>query len=863
MTPDRWQAIESIFDEAADLASADRSAFLDAACRQPDGAPDVGLREEVERLLALDAGAETFFGQLREDLGPTAASPRPVPEAGPWRLVERVGEGGMGEVWRAERSDGSYAQTAAVKLVRPGLGADLLARFRAERHVLARLSHPSIARLLDGGTASDGRPYLALEYVDGEPITAYADRRRLSINERLELFQDVCAAVAAAHRQLVVHRDLKPSNVLVTDRGEVKLLDFGIAKLLDEDAEFTVAVTGADRRVMTPEYAAPEQVRGEPATTATDVYGLGVLLYELLTGTRPYRVESRVRRAIEQAILETEPTDPSTAVTGATEAAAARATEPVKLKRRLRGDIDQIVLKALRKDPERRYEGAAALSADLGRHLDGLPVEARPESARYRIGRFVRRHRVGVAAAVVALLAILGGSGAALWQGAEAARQRDRAEAEARTSEEVTAFVTSLFEEANPNEAGGDTLTVFDALARGADRARDELADEPGVRAAVLTTIGTVYREMGQLDEADTLLAEAVAIPGVGPVRRARALEELGTLRLNQAEYAAGDSLFRESLDLRVEALGPEHVEVASAYTALGVAQRYLGDYPEAEQFYRQSLQIRDAVQQTETSDYATTLSGLGVALSRQTKLDEAETITRRALGLQRQLAGDTSLSVAIAYNNLGALLHNQGDYAGAEAIYLQAIGRWRHILGEDHPNVAIGLSNMGAMYVMAEDYDKARSYYQESLALFTSRYHPDHPEVAFTLASISSLERLVGNGEEAERLARQALASFATSLEPDHPYIGNAEHELARALRVQNDPEAEERFRRALSIYESTVSPDNPRVYGAQIELAAVLADQGSVDEARQRVEAALVHSEAAEDSTWIARGREVLSRL
>ena len=861
MTPDRWQAIEALFDEAADLDPADRTAFLDAACRQPDGTPDVGLREEVERLLGLDAGAETFFGQLRDELKP--ASPRPAPEAGPWRLVERIGEGGMGEVWRAERSDGSYAQTAAVKLVRPGLGADLLARFRAERHVLARLSHPSIARLLDGGTASDGRPYLALEYVDGEPITTYADRRRLTINERLALFQGVCEAVAAAHRQLVVHRDLKPSNVMVTDEGQVKLLDFGIAKLLDDEAEFTVAVTGADRRVMTPEYAAPEQVRGEPATTATDVYGLGVLLYELLTGTRPYRLESRVRRAVELAILEAEPTEPSTAVTGAAEAATARSTEPVKLKRRLRGDIDQIVLKALRKDPERRYDGASALSADLGRHLDGLPVEARPESTRYRIGRFVRRHRAGVAAAGLALLVILGAAGAALWQGAEASRQRDRAEAEARTSEEVTAFVTSLFEEADPNEAGGDTLTVFDALAKGATRARTELADEPGVQAAVLTTIGTVYREMGQLDEADTLLTEAAAIAGIDPTRRASALEELGTLRLNQGAYVEADSLYQETLRLRIEAFGPMHDAVASTYTALGVAQRYLGEYDEAESFYRRSLGIREELGLTETLEYATTLSGLGVVLSRKNELEASEAAHRQALRIQRQIEGDTSLVVAISYNNLGAVLHNQGRYAEAEASYLQAIGLWKHILGEDHPNVAIGLSNVGTMYVMADVYDKARPFYQESLDLFRSRYDEDHPDVAYTVLSISSLERLEGNFDLSARLARQGIASYLKTLDPDHPYIGNAEHELARTLKMQNDPEAEVHFRRAIAIYDSTLAPDSPRAYNVQIELADVLAARGATAEARQRVTAALVHAEAAEDSTWTARGRAVLARL
>ena len=309
MTPSDFALVSRLFDAAADLGPADRVALLDAE------SPPPAVRAEVERLLALDDADESDTPLTT--FGPASAPPA----AGPWRLVERVGEGGMGEVWRAERADGAFAQTAAVKLVRPGLAPDLLARFRAERQVLARLDHPGIARLLDGGVAADDRPFLALEYVDGEPITAYCDRRRLPVEARLRLFGEVCDAVAYAHRALVVHRDLKPSNVLVADTDDgprVKLLDFGIAKLLDPaEAAFTVPVTAGDRRMMTPEYAAPEQVRGEAVTTATDVYGLGVLLYELLTGTRPYRLESCARAAVERAILEAPPTEPSTAVTSA------------------------------------------------------------------------------------------------------------------------------------------------------------------------------------------------------------------------------------------------------------------------------------------------------------------------------------------------------------------------------------------------------------------------------------------------------------------------------------------------------------------------------------------------------------------
>ena len=439
---DRWRRVEAVFAEAADLAPADRSRYLDDACRVPGGGADAALRAEVEALLALDLEAAAFFDDAHDHLASVAGRlADPAAEAGPervgaWRLVREVGRGGMGTVHLAARADGRFEQTAAVKLVRTGLAPDLVARFRAERQILARLDHPAIARLLDGGRTDDGRPYLVMEYVDGEPITAYCDRRRLSVNERLALFRTVCEAVQFAHQHLVVHRDLKPSNVLVAEGADgqprVKLLDFGIAKLLAEAADGPSPVeTQPDQRVMTPEYAAPEQVRGEPVSTATDVYALGVLLYELLTGRRPHAHASG-RHAVERAILDTEPVRPSEAVTVrvtaggrvpsdpsqpepaadafAGDTGVLRATTADRLRRRLRGDLDRIVLKALRKEPQRRYDGAAALAADVRRHLDGLPVQARRDTLAYRASKFVRRHRAGVA---VAALVVVWGLGAA------------------------------------------------------------------------------------------------------------------------------------------------------------------------------------------------------------------------------------------------------------------------------------------------------------------------------------------------------------------------------------------------------------------------------------------------------------------
>lgn len=856
--PDRWRRTEDLFDRALGLAPPDRDALLTR-----EAADDPALAAEVRALLAADAEAGAYFSHVARAISPDD----PIREGGrvgPYRITGRLGEGGMGAVYRAERADGAFEREVALKVLRAA-GGDVR-RFLAERQILARLDHPAIARLYDGGLDDHGRPYLAMELVDGEPITDYCDRRRLGVDDRLDLFRCVCEAVQFAHGRLVVHRDLKPSNVMVCEDDEgasrVKLLDFGIAKLLDADVDLTQ--TGAAPH--TPAYAAPEQVRGEDVTTATDVYALGVLLYELLTGHRPYRLESRRREAAEQAILHAEPAEPSTVVLTGVEAvttAAARASEPTRLRRRLRGDLDRIVLKALRKEPERRYDGAAALGRDVGRHLDGLPVEARPESVGYRVEKFVRRHRGGVALAALALVGLVGGLGVAVWQASVAADQRDRAEAEARKAEEVTAFVTSLFGEADPNEARGETPTVREALARGAERARAELASEPDVQAAVLATIGRVYRELGDLGAADRLLTEAAALPALGPAARAEVLEDLGVLRQAQGAYGAADSLYQEVLRLRLGALDPGDDDIAATYDRLGVLRRYQGEYTEAETFLRRSLALRGEAGRADTPEYALNLGDLGVVLTRQHRLDEAERAHRAALALQRTVEGDTSLAVANTYNNLGTVLHERGRYGAAEANYLRAIGLWRHILGDDHPNVAIGLSNVGTMYVMADQPDAARPFYQESLDLFRARLGEDHPDVAFTVISMGSLERLDGHLDLSARLARQALTSYRRTLEPTHPYIGTAEHELGRTLVLLDDPAAATHYRRALAVYAGALTPDHPRVFSAQIEFGKVLLEQGETAEAERLLRTALPHAEAAGDSGRAAAARAALAAL
>jgi serine/threonine-protein kinase len=531
---DHWLEMERLFNEALGHDPATRTRWLAAAC------PDEALRAEVERLLAAEAGAED---RLRDVLA-GAVPPAPIEKAtriGPYRLIHELGRGGMGSVWLAERADAEYVDRVAIKLIRADAASPgLIRRFLSERQILANLKHPNIARLLDGGTTDDGRPYLVMEYIEGDPIDVYCDRHRLSVADRIALVRQVAGALQFAHTNLVVHRDIKPSNILVTSDGAPRLLDFGIAKILDPATmPHRVAETGTGHRLMTPAYASPEQVRGDAVTTAADVYSIAVVLYELLTGRLPYRTESAQPHDLARLILEVQPEQPSTAV--AADAPVERNTTLQRLRRQLEGDLDNILLVALRKEPERRYASIEQFAADLGRHLDGHPVVARPDTWPYRAGKFVKRNRGAVAAGMSTFLTLAFFALSVAIQANRIRRERDIANREREKAESVTAFLVDVFDAADPNNARGTEVTAREILAEGGRKAKTELADQPEVQAAAMETIGNVYRALGEYDSAAPFL---------------------------QAAH-----------DRRLAALGPNSLDYATSLTELGLLARILNRY--------------------------------------------------------------------------------------------------------------------------------------------------------------------------------------------------------------------------------------------------------------------------------------------
>ncbi len=890
MDSERWERIQSLFLAALDRGPTEGAAFLDEAC-----ADDPALRREVETMLKAheDSHALAIENRLLD------AEPLDVPDPeallgtriGPYRLQRLLGQGGMGEVYLALRDDAQYQQQVALKLVRPGLHtADIARRFRAERQILARLTHPHIARLLDGGMADDGRPYLVMEYVDGVPLTTFCDAHRLSIEERLRLFEKVCGAVQFAHRNLIVHRDLKPSNILVTEEGEVKLLDFGIAKLLDPEATaMSVAMTRADLRLMTPEYAAPEQVRGEAVTTATDVYALGVLLYELLTGHRPYRLPGRVQAEIERVICEVEPTRPSTVVTeevevhrqdGTTETltpqrvGAARRTPVGRLQRLLRGDLDNIVMMALRKEAERRYASAGQLGEDVDRYLAGRPVIAQKDTLGYRARTFIRRNRVGVGVALAFVLLLIGFSGVTAWQARTVAQERDAAQTERDKAEQVVQVLVNLFASSNPTIVpGGDTLRVGEFLEQGEARMLEELKDQPEIQARMKQVLGDVYSVRSQFDRARTLLEEALAqqraLKGPQDPTAAGMLHSLALLTMKTGDMKTAEAMFRESMTLhraifgdrheRVaqsmqdlagitedgeeqhrlltealamrQALLPDvHVSIAESLNQLGVYHFVRDEYEEASRLWREALDILRQLYGEDHPHVMSVMNNLAVAYSIDGQLDEAEAINRKLLAATRRIMGPETTGVANVLNNLATVLAEQGDHAGSEAAFRESHALWVRLVGEDHRQVANTARNVGRLLQLQQQYDAALPYLQDALAISRRVDGASHRITGYLMGQLSMVLLDLGRLDDALQTVQEAVRIIRNDIPKEgHSYLADGQVWLGRALLAKEIPhEAEAPLRQALAYRQSTLRADHPKIAEARCILGRALAMQG-----------------------------------
>jgi serine/threonine-protein kinase len=854
MEPDReldWDHVDRLLAAALEQPPAARAGFLDEAC-----APDEALRAMLGRLVSaaetedafLETPAVAAAAVLVADWAEGQGDERPPPEdrrdgrrVGAYRLLDKLGEGGMGTVYRAERADGQFEHRVALKLVRTGLESEEVRRwFRRERQILARLSHPHIARLLGGGVlegpGGEEQPYLVMELVEGEPLTAYCDRRRLPTEARLALFAQACEAVRYAHGHLVIHRDLKPSNILVTedDLGapQVKLLDFGIARLLDEHDEAAGAATRTLVPRLTPEYAAPEQVRGEPVTTATDVYALGVLLYELLTGHRPYTFARRTPGEVERVVCEQTPERPSAVVTRAPEAdGPERAAEPDALRRRLRGALDTVVLKALAKEPATRYATADALLEDVRRHLAGLPVSAHVPSAAYRARLFVRRHRWGVAAA--AAFAFLVVAGTALYT-AGIARERNLVRQEADKAARVTEFLLSLFEANDPAVARGDTLTAGALMERGLHEA-DALRHQPEVQARLLEVIGRTYRSMGRPDLAEAPLAEALALqrrlhPEPHP-DLARSLFWAAAVFGDRDDYGDAEALYREGLAMQRGLLGANDPALGATLYELAGVLHFQGRQAEADTLFQEALRIFRRLPDTSDPETMRALVDMARYLYYSQSIDDAETLYRRVLQMQEAYYGDVHPAPAATRLELARVLSSTHRYRDSEQMSREGLGVAAPRLGEHHSVVQGGRRDLAMTLYQLGRYAEAEQLLRQALDA-----GPDQSSImrAGILLDLGFVLMEQGRLDEAEPLVRENIRIQEEGLGAGSVYVGEGLVALGRLERLRkNYGAATAHLTRARAIYVASLRADHPWQAKVLREFAHVKVETGAFAEA------------------------------
>lgn len=821
MTPDpmwnRWQEIDPLLEAALDLPPEDRKAYVDERCGE-----DAELRDIVVELLGqADIPGDRASGPgshlVREALARDRTGARGQAErlvgtsVGRYSLERVLGAGGMGTVYLAERADGLFERQVAVKLLHLSLDTPgVVERFGLERQILASLSHAGIAQMLDGGVTDDGRPFLVMEHVEGERIDRYADARRMTVEDRLWLVLEVADAVDYAHRKLVVHRDLKPANILVDDEGRVKLLDFGVAKLLDADGGSpSGATTRAGPRFITPEYAAPEQIRSQPVSTATDVHALGALLYELLTGRRPFRAASGSPFELQRAILEKTPSPPSVEVRrgpaddpvepippGAEtatpdELARARGTTPARLERELSGDLDAILSKALRKEPEERYGSVEELRADLHRHLTGRPVSAREGLWGYRARKFLRRNWLPVGAAAGLILLLTGFTLALARAQAVTAAERDRAETEAENAELVVDFLADVFRGRDPDQAPSDTLTARELVAWGVERVDRELTHRPEIQSELLLILGGSWGNLGLADEGLTVMERALAIReerfGEGSEEVAEALLAMSYLLRSNQRYRESVPPAERALAIRRSLHSPDDPRLAEALTAVGQALVDEERPDSALVLLREALEIRMRTP-GEADGLVTTQLAMAYALRRAGRLDKAEAIYDDAIPRYRALPDARPVVVATYLNNLGYLRRRRGDFAGAEELYREALELFQDQVGAGHPRSMIFAANLASAL-----YEQGRT--EETLEVLRARaaaaegQWPDgHWRITSARKSVADFLLKEGRRAEAEPLHRAVAEDYAERFGPLHDETSFAYARIAVIRLLEGD---------------------------------------------------------------------------
>ncbi len=837
MDKNRWQEVENLVDQALKLEShQERTAFIAEQC-----ADNEELKKEVSALLdsieASDGMWEDLLrsnqvlvseltGNQEEILSDSPVSLGSL--VGPYLIKELLGRGGMGDVFLAERIDANFHQNVALKVLRGDVdNKSLYERFLQERAILSRLNHPNIARLLDGGVSENGYPYFVMEFVDGLPITEYCSQNSCSLQNKIRLFKQACSAVQYAHTNFVVHRDIKPDNLLVTNNGNLKVLDFGIAKLLDRElSEQDILKTRAGQRLLSLNYAAPEQITMQPVTAATDVYALGLILFRLLTGEHAFDLSGKNLIEAEQIIRSQQPPSPS-------QVAGSNAG--------ISSDLEAIVEKALRKDAEYRYESVAKLLEDIERYQSNLPVLAKKGTFGYKVGKFLKRNTVPIS---VALLFLIGSAAFTGYHIRQITVERNAAQLEAEKARKVTELLTGIFEYANPFKQPDSEITALEILDHGTDFIQTQLVDQPEIKASLLSSVGSIYETLGSYDKSERLLEEALELEdrsstnnagdtydlavirhNLGNLRsskgdfesainnykqatgyfekldmdiyRAGSLSAWGWNEYQLANYASADSLYQIALDIQRDANGTRSLEYANTLNHMGWLNHDLGDYNKADSLFSEALSIRTKQYEADHPEIATTLHSLGWIKFVMKDYEKADSLYREAINMRIRIFGDKAhADIAWSQNNLGLVKQAQGKLNEAESLFTEALEIRRQVLPETHYHISQSLGNLGSLHFYRQEYEESAAIFEEVVEMQREVLGPEHPNLAMYLNNLATVLTQAQKPGEAITFYHEALAIQDKHFSATHSNTMRMRDNLADAYEELNKFEEAEKLR-------------------------------------------------------------------
>ncbi len=802
MDRDQWKKVETIIDQVLSVSGKEeRTKLINKCCGDNDK-----LRKEVETFLdSIDASGNIWDELLisnrvlmdemtqNENLSRIIHSEGEQPERiGIYEIKRKIGRGGMGDVYLAERSEGGFHQKVALKLIRREMASEIQTkRFLQERTLLSKLNHPNIAGLLDGGVSDDGRPFFVMEYVDGMPVTEYCKTNKCTLEERLSIFEQICEAVQYAHTNLIVHRDLKPDNLMVTAGGMVKVLDFGIAKLLDQElSENSLFQTGESHRMLSLNYAAPEQITMETVTTSTDVYTLGLLLYELLSDRKPFDLKKKKLQEAEQIIRYREPAKPSEVTK--------------KRKKELLGDLDAIIMKALRKEPEKRYETASSMLEDIRRCRLNKPVLARKGTFRYRCGKFLKRNRL-VFTSTSLILVIL--TGFSILYVVRINQEKSLAELEAEKARLVTDYLKSIFEFSDPNQSSGETITARDLLKAGSEQV-DNLNEQPEVKAEILATFGGINYSLGDYVKADSLFQESLSIrrklEDDADEEIASILYQMALNKENMGQYDIAESLFTESLEMQQQLYDENDINIIKNLNSLAYLYQLKGELGKATDYIDRGLTALQSMSVPDSVELAEAYHLQASIFTAQGYYNRAISSLQEALQLCYSLYSLPHPKINKSLANLARNYQKLGDYNTADSLYFESLQMSKALYEGDHLSTAITMNNMAGLYKLQENYIKADSMYVESLTMLKKVLGEKHPYIASNLYNLANLKREMGKYSEAEELYRQTIALDTLLLGTDHPNVATDYNGLGLVLADKGEYEAAlEYFIMALDIQE------------------------------------------------------------